>query len=250
MERTTGECLSGLEVKLTAIPDSTTIDRQEDEYSCELVVRPPTVCFLACGISSYYEAHKLRAHLRDMLTGVPQINHWEEADEVAPHYDSIRKAIAQIISDMADGQQPLILQPIWKTDRTGKLAVDCLDAFVWSNSALLALVAQGDNNDGGGISRLKRTVIWVYRMLFDYVTFSKFDYVRIVKLHSYGLANDKAFALSGTKTYPYLRGRVLTHPRVGKHEIRNIILGGGERLLSPERRFDAAIVNCPELFAE
>ena len=31
LNTTTGECLSGLEVKLTAIPDSTTIDRQEDE---------------------------------------------------------------------------------------------------------------------------------------------------------------------------------------------------------------------------
>ena len=30
--------------------------------------------------------------------------------------------------------------------------------------------------------------------------------------------------------------------------IKKIILGGGQNLLSPERRFDAIIYNCPELF--
>lgn len=34
----------------------------------------------------------------------------------------------------------------------------------------------------------------------------------------------------------------------GRNEIRNIILGGGQNLLSPERRFDAVIVNSPDLF--
>ena len=32
------------------------------------------------------------------------------------------------------------------------------------------------------------------------------------------------------------------------NEIKNIILGGGQNLLSPERRFDAIIVNSPDLF--
>jgi hypothetical protein len=40
----------------------------------------------------------------------------------------------------------------------------------------------------------------------------------------------------------------LTKPRIKKKEIRKIILGGGQNLLSPERRFDAIIYNSPELF--
>lgn len=40
----------------------------------------------------------------------------------------------------------------------------------------------------------------------------------------------------------------LTHPRVDKREIKNIILGGGQTFLSPERRFDSVLVNSPELF--
>ena len=40
------------------------------------------------------------------------------------------------------------------------------------------------------------------------------------------------------------------NPRVKKNEIKNIILGGGEKLLSPERRFDAAVLGTPGLFEE
>jgi hypothetical protein len=41
----------------------------------------------------------------------------------------------------------------------------------------------------------------------------------------------------------------LTKPRINKAAIKDIILGGGENLLSPERRFDAIIYNSPELFS-
>ncbi len=42
----------------------------------------------------------------------------------------------------------------------------------------------------------------------------------------------------------------LTTPRITKQEIKRIILGGGQNLLSPERRFDAIIYNSPDLFEE
>lgn len=44
--------LRGLEVKLTALPVYTTKNLTEEEYSCEIVVRPPTICFVACSICS------------------------------------------------------------------------------------------------------------------------------------------------------------------------------------------------------
>lgn len=40
----------------------------------------------------------------------------------------------------------------------------------------------------------------------------------------------------------------LNTPIITKSEIKNIILGGGQHMLSPERRFDAIIFNSPELF--
>ena len=48
----TGECLSGLEIKLTALPDNTTCNFNEDSYGSEIVVRPDTIVYLACSIVS------------------------------------------------------------------------------------------------------------------------------------------------------------------------------------------------------
>lgn len=85
-------------------------------------------------------------------------------------------------------------------------------------------------------------------MLLDYVTYDTFDYKRIIRLQSYNLANDKAFALPGSKARTFLQQDVIIKPRISKHEIKNIILGGGQDLLSPERRFDAVLVNSPDIF--
>lgn len=87
-------------------------------------------------------------------------------------------------------------------------------------------------------------------MLFEYCVYSQFDYKRIVRLHSYNTGNDKAFSMSGAQTHTLMACNELTHPRISKHDIKNIILGGGQNLLSPERRFDAVIVNSPDLFEE
>lgn len=40
----------------------------------------------------------------------------------------------------------------------------------------------------------------------------------------------------------------LSKPIITKSEIKNIILGGGQNMLSPERRFDAILFNSPGLF--
>ena len=65
---------------------------------------------------------------------------------------------------------------------------------------------------------------------------------------SYNTKNDKAFALSGRVTHQFMKGEILQKPRITKDEIKNIILGGGHSLLSPERRFDAVLANSLDLF--
>lgn len=241
--------IRGLEIKLTALPDNTTCNLSEDKYSCEIVVRPPTICFLACSICEHYSTDKKKEKLRKLLSGVPKINHWEEAAEVAPHFDKIRNTILQVSSDMTDFQTPLIIQPIWKTQgKLMRLAPDCLDVFVWSNLATIQMFCDNEENVKGGINRLQRSIIWLYLMLFDYAHYGKFDYSRIIKLHSYKTANDKAFSLPGNRSYQFLKCDELTHPRINKNEIKNIILGGGQYFLRPERRFDAVLVNSPDIF--
>ncbi len=240
--------LIGLEIKLTALPDSTTRKLSEDHYSCEIVVRPPTINFIACSICNSFRNNKDK--LREFLSIVPQIHHWEEPQDVLPVYDKILESILKISTHLNGKQTPLIVQPVWKTvGGKSMLAEDCLDVFVWSNLAVMQMCNNGDNSSSGKITRPMRTLIWIYLMLLDYASVcAQFDYRRIVRLHSYNIANDKAFALSSTQTYKFLHCDELVHPRISKHEIKNIILGGGQNMLSPERRFDAVIVNSPDLF--
>lgn len=249
IDRMSGLPLSGLEIKLTALPDDTTRKGPEEEYSCEIVVRPPTICFLACSICKHYESVGGGARLKKFLDSVPQINHWEEIAEVSRHFKAIQTAVLNVCVDMASVQTPLIIQPVWKSMTTGaSLAEDCLDVFVWSNLAVVQMCITQDYDPEKGLNRYQRTIVWIYRMLFDYCVYGRFDYTRIIKHLSYNTANDKAFSINGKKSYQYLSSQQLLIPRIKKSEIKNIILGGGQDYLSPERRFDAVIVNTPHLF--
>ena len=154
----TSEVLSGLEIKLTALPDNTTKRLSEEEWGTEIVMRPPTICFLACSICSNYETLEEKEKLRAILRKVPQINHWEEIDEVQSHYQQILDAILDISSDMYANQKPLIIQPIWKTEGNKmRLKEDCLDVFVWSNLSIIQMCCMEDTSDIRRLNRFHRT---------------------------------------------------------------------------------------------
>lgn len=131
--------------------------------------------------------------------------------------------------------------------RKPQLADNCLDVFVWSNLAAIHMCTQNEKKINK-IARHNRSIIWIYKMLFDFYVYGHFDYDNTINDLSYGTKNDKAFAISGQVSYPLLHSPELTKPRIRKDELKNIILGGGQNMLSPERRFDAIIVNSPELF--
>lgn len=248
VDKQTNVSLVGLEIKLTALPDNTTKNMGEENFGCEIVVRPPTLCYLACGICDTYNGKKGKEKLRSHLNKIPKIYHWNEPKEVKPHFEAIKEVIVSIAKEVSDNQIPLIVQPVWKM-KDGQLANDCLDVFVWSNLAVMQMFT----NAGGSpkmdtITRHERAAIWLYLMLRDFVDHEQFDYKRIIKDNSYGNANDKAFSISGNISRRLMNCPELVHPRIDKREIKNIILGGGQNLLSPERRFDAVVVNSPDLF--
>jgi hypothetical protein len=85
-------------------------------------------------------------------------------------------------------------------------------------------------------------------MLYDFAKDRQVNHARIIDTLSYNTKNDKAFALSGRVTHQFMKGEILSRPRITREEIKHIILGGGQNLLSPERRFDAIIFNSPDLF--
>ena len=249
MNRKTNQLLTGLEIKLTALPDNTTKSESESNWGTEIVMRPPTICFLACSICNNYTTLEKKERLRSFLRCVPQINHWEEMNEVIPHYNAILSSLLSISKDLTERQSPLIIQPIWKTEGNKmRLKDNCLDVFVWSNLSIIQMCCSEESSHISRLNRFHRTIIWLYKMLLDYVTYDSFDYKRIIRLQSYNLANDKAFALPGTKSLRFIKSDIIIKPRISKYEIKNIILGGGQDLLSPERRFDAVLVNSPDLF--
>ncbi|BAZ05751.1 type II restriction enzyme [Calothrix sp. NIES-3974] len=87
-------------------------------------------------------------------------------------------------------------------------------------------------------------------MIYDFSISGSFNHRRIIDTLSYNTKNDKAFAVSGRVTHAYMKSEILKQPRIKKDEIRRIILGGAQNLLSPERRFDAIIYNSSDLFSD
>lgn len=241
-------CLRGLEVKLTALPDNTTCHLTDDQFGSEIVIRPDTILYLAASI---FQANMAVVKKQIRTTNVI-IENWSDARAVKPEIEKIINCLTNISLDIGEmNQSPFLLQPIWKTiGKSPKLADNCLDVFVWSDVAFAWFISQISQKDTGSpqITRSTRTAIWLYKMLLDLCNNGKCDYQDIIDQLSYNTKNDKAFACSGKITNPYMSCENLTYPRITKDEIKNIILGGGQNLLSPERRFDAIIFNSPELF--
>jgi len=243
----TGECLAGLEVKLTALPDNTTCNLGDNFYGSEIVVRPDTIVYLACSL-----ALNSQGVLNEYLADV-EIEDWSDAIQVLPHITTIVNSIEKISLAFEKQQRPFLLQPIWKTiGKSPELAEQCLDIFVWSDAGFSNFISKIANksSDAKKITRQTRTAIWLYKMLKDFKENGKFDHELIIDTLSYNTKNDKAFASAGNVTNKYMACPRLESPIISRSEIRHIILGGGQNLLSPERRFDAIIFNSPELFKE
>jgi hypothetical protein len=245
-----GHCITPIEIKLTALPDNSTCDFSEDKYSSEIVVRPDTIVYLACSIAKNTTAKELKS-LNIFDKSFSKLKDWSDGSEVMQYIPQMIQTIDKLIEVFIEKQEPILMQPIWKTvGKNPRLAENCLDIFVWSNFAFIQLfldVARKELSERK-ISRQIRTIIWLFKMLYDYSQNNQINHIQIIDELSYNTKNDKAFAVSGRVTHGYLKSLELTKPRIKKSEIKNIILGGGQDLLSPERRFDAIIYSSPELF--
>lgn len=243
--------LKGLEVKLTALPDNSTCNLSENEFGCELVVRPDTIVYLACSIATHFQGN-LESLIALIGDGFNAIIDWKEGINILNSVSKISAAIDRIILYILDRQEPLVMQPVWKTQgKSPQLAENCLDVFVWSNLAFAQLflnVARRELTVYRTITRQVRTVVWLFKMLYDFSLTGQINHRIVIDELSYDTKNDKAFSVNGRVTYPYMKGDFLTQPRITKGQIKEIIRGGGQNLLSPERRFDAIIFNSPDLF--
>ncbi len=155
-----------------------------------------------------------------------------------------------VLEKKLEGQKPLMLQPIFKTRGKQMILEDyCFDYFVWTDFALTRLFVDSISTKDE-VSRQERTLIWLLKMLFDFAKNGQFSPSNIIKTSSFNIRNDKAFACNGSVTNKYMKSTQLTKPRFRKEIVRDIILNGGQRFLSPERRLDAILVSSPDLFRD
>ncbi|PLZ25298.1 HindVP family restriction endonuclease [Fischerella thermalis] len=209
--RDTGICLQAIEIKLTALPDNTTCDLSEEFYGCEIVVRPDTIVYLACSIAETFRQNP--SYIKNLAgENFSGISDWTEPDCVIPYIPQMINVIDSIALSILENQKPFLMQPIWKTEgKSPKLSENCLDVFVWSDLAFTRLfidLAKLELNAFGrirSIARHTRTIVWLFRMLYDFSVNSSFSHRRIIDALSYNTKNDKAFAVSGRVTHAYMR---------------------------------------------
>lgn len=250
-EGKTGSFLRPLEIKLTTLPDNTTSNLPEDSYGCELVVRNPTTRYIALSLAQ--ACQKRLTELREILDPVCHtIRSWDNLREMADKKIEIFSALEEVIVTFRDLQKPLLLQPVWKTlGKSAILSENCLDIFVWSDFGLTRLFMSADNQrDPEKISRPERTALRLARCLYEISSRGKVYQQPIYDGMTFDTLNDKEFAISGARTNAFMRSPRLTNPIVTKDKIKEIILGGGQKYLSPERRFDAIIYFSRDLFDE
>ena len=248
LDETTGNGISSFEIKLTALPDNQTCNLEDEFFGTELVIRPDTVIYQAAMIIDGVRKEALYDIYADKYD---TISDWTDANKVLPFIKQMVCDFNTIVRIHTDKQQPLILQPIWKTKgKNPILSDDCLDVFVWSSFSMSKLYLPNVDREILSINRQTRTLVWLTKMILEYLKIGKFEGFRIIDELSFNKKNDKAFSIGGNGTYPFMKSKILTCPRVKKNEIKNIILGGGQNLLSPERRFDAIIYSTPNLFEE
>lgn len=244
--------ISAFEIKLTAIPDNSTCDLAEEKYGSELVIRPDTIVYLALSLiyNQKLDSNELNKLINSFL---PKDLDFTDEKKMLEAFPQIVLLAREMVKLFEKKQHPLIMQPIWKTlGKSPKLAENCLDLFIWSDVAFmnfnidLCKITKKTN----AINRQMRSLIWLIKMLYDFSVHKHFSAEKITNQFIYGSRNDKAFAVSGFLTNSYMRSPELLKPRIKSAEIKNIILGGGEKMLSPERRFDALVFSSTNIFEE
>jgi len=178
-------------------------------------------------------------HIREIFNPVcNKIRDWDNLHEILKWREQIMVALELFLNQYAHNEQPLLMQPIWKTvGKSPMLADNCLDVFIWSDFALSRLFMDSSKEKDDKISRPQRAALRLTRFLYELSCGIKVFQQPIYDGMTYDTLNDKEFAVSGRKTNAYMRCPRLLKPTVTKAEIKNLILGGGQKYLSPiERR--------------
>jgi hypothetical protein len=233
--------ITPLEIKLTVIPDHSTASDIEENWGSELVIRPATTKYAALGIIQAVQGRL--EEIRKIFEPVcADIQHWSNKHEIADKIPSLVSALNTFEKEFIDYQKPLLMQPIWKTKgQSSILHDDAFDVFVWSDFALTRLFIESAHGNPSNISRATRSTARLARILYEISVQKKTNIEYIYTDMDFGHQTDKEFAVNGGITRNYMTSNRRLTPIMSKNCLLDIILGGGEKLLHPERRFDQTV---------
>lgn len=239
--------LRPLEVKLTVIPDSYTSKiNDESEWGSEIVIRSATTQYCTLGMT-----HSLIGYMddiRDMFEGpCSRIQDWSNKTEVRTRLPRLLELCDQFEKIYFEFQQPLVMQPVWKTSGQSPLLVESgtFDVFVWSDFAFTRLFLTSPLEDIDAdkpLSRQNRAAARFVRYWYEVARNGRVHLSDIYRQMTYDLQTDKEFSANGGITNPYMKCERLTHPAVDRSALYDIILDGGENFLMPERRLDQSVL--------
>jgi len=239
--------LRPLEVKLTVIPDSTTCDLEDESlWGSEIVFRSATTQYCTLGMTNSLVDHL--DSIRDMFERpCSRIQDWGNKTEVRARLPGLLDICNSFEQRFFDHQQPLIMQPIWKTQGQDPLLVEhgALDIFVWSDFAFTRLFLTSpllDIEANKPLSRQNRAAARFIRYWYEVARNGRVHLRDIYRQMTFDLQTDKEFSVPGNVTNPYMRCDRLAHLAVDRDALFDIILDRGEEQLMPERRFDQSVL--------
>jgi len=212
-----------LEVKLTVVPDNTTCDRAEVDWSPELVIRPPSTKYCALGL---YDACRLRrAEIRDIFQDVcGNFQLWNSLHEVRDKRADLIAALNGFQRQFRDAQRPFLIQPIWKTEgKSPSLSANAFDLFVWSDFALCRTFIDKSTGGVADVDRYMRASARLARVLYVLSTQERANLTTIYTEMAYGLQTDKEFSLPGQATRAYLNTPRRVTPILPKEVVASIV---------------------------
>ena len=250
----TSQFIRPLEIKLTTLPDDATCDLPEDRYGSEIVVRSPTMRYMALGIAQQCSSSDRRKIKNIFYDSCHAVRDWANKAEMLTKRNAIFDAVDEFLLEFEGYQRPMLLQPVWKTKgKTPTLADNCLDVFSWTDVALARFIydiaRKAERNDKQ-ITRQQRSLLRFARFMYEFARSGKVFQEPIYDGMTFDTLNDKEFSIGGGQTNKRMRCSRLEKPKVRKDEIKNIVLGGGQKYLSPERRFDAILYFSTDLFED
>jgi hypothetical protein len=238
---TQGNFIKPLEIKLTVLPDDGTSKLEEAHWGSELVIRPATTKYAALGMVQ--SVQNQLEDVREIFEPVcSDIQHWSNKHEMADKIPALIRALNTFEKTFIEIQKPVLMQPIWKTKgKSPDLADNAFDVFVWSDFALSRLFIESAHGNPSKISRVTRSTARLARILYEISVQRKTNIYQIYTEMAFERQTDKEFAVSGKKTRNYMKSPRRLKPAMKKDCLSEIILNGGEKLLSPERRFDQTV---------